>query len=157
MGKLKTSSPPPGCGRRRVDSQSHDPNLAKQEAAQAQQQLKVTINIDSNVTQCKRMFVTESAALCQLCEQKHQTERKKWLEEKLSLIGQAKEAEDKRNQEMRKFVDDRERYGKQQSHLVITFLLITYLGITKIKRVDGTSFPFKISCPFSKVVFNSTL
>ncbi|XP_016892657.1 kinesin-like protein KIF20B isoform X3 [Cynoglossus semilaevis] len=92
VGKLKTSSPPPGCGRRRVDSQSHDPNLAKQEAAQAQQQLK-------------------------LCEQKHQTERKKWLEEKLSLIGQAKEAEDKRNQEMRKFVDDRERYGKQQSHL----------------------------------------
>ncbi|XP_024152502.1 kinesin-like protein KIF20B isoform X2 [Oryzias melastigma] len=48
---------------------------------------------------------------------KHQTERKKWLEEKLSLIGQAKEAEDKRNQEMRKFAEDRERYSRQQGQL----------------------------------------
>lgn len=50
--------------------------------------------------------------------EKHQAERKKWLEEKLSLIGIAKEAEDKRNQEMRKFVEDRERYTRQQSQLV---------------------------------------
>ncbi|KAF6738695.1 Kinesin-like protein KIF20B [Oryzias melastigma] len=49
--------------------------------------------------------------------EKHQTERKKWLEEKLSLIGQAKEAEDKRNQEMRKFAEDRERYSRQQGQL----------------------------------------
>uniref|UniRef100_A0A3B4TKX1 Kinesin family member 20Ba n=1 Tax=Seriola dumerili TaxID=41447 RepID=A0A3B4TKX1_SERDU len=53
----------------------------------------------------------------QLCTDKHQAERKKWLEEKLSLIGQAKEAEDKRNQDMRKFADDRERYNRQQSQL----------------------------------------
>ncbi|GAA6235615.1 kinesin-like protein KIF20B [Lates japonicus] len=71
---------------------SDDLKLAKQEAAQAQDRLK-------------------------LCTEKHQAERKKWLEEKLSLIGQAKEAEDKRNQEMRKFAEDRERYTRQQSQL----------------------------------------
>lgn len=58
----------------------------------------------------------------QLCTEKHQTERKKWLEEKLSLIGQAKEAEDKRNHEMRKFAEDRERYTRQQSQLVRSWL-----------------------------------
>ncbi|XP_069394674.1 kinesin-like protein KIF20B isoform X2 [Paralichthys olivaceus] len=71
-------------------SQDRDVRQAKQEAAQAQEKLK-------------------------LCTDKHQAERKKWLEEKLSLIGQAKEAEDKRNQEMRKFAEDRERYARQQS------------------------------------------
>ncbi|KAG7231834.1 hypothetical protein INR49_010280 [Caranx melampygus] len=75
-----------------VDGQSDDLKLAKQEAARAQESLK-------------------------LCTDKHQAERKKWLEEKLSLIGQAKEAEDKRNQDMRKFADDRERYNRQQSQL----------------------------------------
>ncbi|XP_022604364.1 kinesin-like protein KIF20B [Seriola dumerili] len=77
---------------RPLDSQSDDLKLAKQEAARAQESLK-------------------------LCTDKHQAERKKWLEEKLSLIGQAKEAEDKRNQDMRKFADDRERYNRQQSQL----------------------------------------
>ncbi|XP_070697167.1 kinesin-like protein KIF20B [Pempheris klunzingeri] len=75
-----------------VSSPSDDVNLAKQEAAKAQESLK-------------------------LCTEKHQAERRKWLEDKLSLIGQAKEAEDKRNQEMRKFAEDRERYTRQQSHL----------------------------------------
>ncbi|XP_042358648.1 kinesin-like protein KIF20B isoform X2 [Plectropomus leopardus] len=77
---------------RQVDSPSDDLKLAKLEAAQAQESLK-------------------------LCNEKHQAERKKWLEEKLSLIGQAKEAEDKRNQEMRKFAEDRERFTRQQSQL----------------------------------------
>ncbi|XP_024857829.1 kinesin-like protein KIF20B isoform X2 [Kryptolebias marmoratus] len=76
----------------RVDSPSEDLRLAKEKASQAQESLTT---------------FTE----------KHQAERKKWLEEKLSLIGQAKEAEDKRNQEMRKFAEDRERYTRQQSHL----------------------------------------
>ncbi|KAF7653067.1 hypothetical protein LDENG_00087710, partial [Lucifuga dentata] len=75
-----------------TDSQSDDLKLAKQEAAKAQDSLK-------------------------LCTEKHQAERKKWLEEKLSLIGQAKEAEDKRNQEMRKFAEDRERRAQQQNQL----------------------------------------
>lgn len=54
----------------------------------------------------------------QLSLEKHQAERRKWLEEKLLLIGQAKEAEDKRNQDMRRFMEDRERFTRQQSHLV---------------------------------------
>ncbi|XP_027131334.1 kinesin-like protein KIF20B isoform X3 [Larimichthys crocea] len=78
--------------RHQVDDPSDELKAAKQEAAQAQESLK-------------------------LFTDKHQAERKKWLEEKLSLIGQAKEAEDKRNQEMRKFVEDRERYNRQQSQL----------------------------------------
>ncbi|KAK9541299.1 hypothetical protein VZT92_001355 [Zoarces viviparus] len=75
-----------------MDSQSDDLKLAKQETAQAQESLT-------------------------LRAEKHQAERKKWLEEKLSLIGQAKEAEDKRNREMRKFAEDRERHTRQQSQL----------------------------------------
>ncbi|XP_074531941.1 kinesin-like protein KIF20B isoform X2 [Halichoeres trimaculatus] len=75
-----------------VDNSSDELTLAKQEVTQTQESLK-------------------------LCNEKHQTERRKWMEEKLSLIGQAKEAEDKRNQEMRKFADDRERYTRQQSQL----------------------------------------
>uniref|UniRef100_A0A087YHJ4 Kinesin family member 20Ba n=1 Tax=Poecilia formosa TaxID=48698 RepID=A0A087YHJ4_POEFO len=71
---------------------SDDLRLAREEASRAQQSLKV---------------LTE----------KQQAERRKWQEEKLSLIGQAKEAEDKRNQEMRKFAEDRERYCRQQSLL----------------------------------------
>ncbi|KAM7385210.1 hypothetical protein PAMP_001304 [Pampus punctatissimus] len=75
-----------------TENPSDDIKQAKQEAVQAQESLK-------------------------LCTEKHQAERKKWLEEKLSLIGQAKEAEDKRNHEMRKFAEDRERYTRQHSQL----------------------------------------
>ncbi|XP_047207165.1 kinesin-like protein KIF20B isoform X3 [Girardinichthys multiradiatus] len=75
-----------------ADGPSEDLKLAKDEASQAQESLKI---------------FTE----------KHQAERRKWQEEKLSLIGQAKEAEHKRNQEMRKFAEDRERYSRQQSLL----------------------------------------
>ncbi|XP_013874657.1 kinesin-like protein KIF20B [Austrofundulus limnaeus] len=75
----------------RVDP-SEDFRLAKEAASQAQESLKM---------------LTE----------KHQAERRKWLEERLSLIGQAKEAEEKRNQEMRKFAEDRERCTRQQSNL----------------------------------------
>ncbi|KAM4599524.1 kinesin-like protein KIF20B [Fundulus heteroclitus] len=71
---------------------SEDLDLAKDEASRAQESLKI---------------LTE----------KSQAERRRWQEEKLSLIGQAKEAEDKRNQEMRKFAEDRERYCRQQSLL----------------------------------------
>ncbi|KAM4607419.1 kinesin-like protein KIF20B [Polymixia lowei] len=74
------------------NSQSADLTLAKQEAVKAQETLK-------------------------LCTEKHQADRRKWLEEKMCLIGQAKEAEEKRNQEMRKFADNRERHTRQQSQL----------------------------------------
>ncbi|XP_029962136.1 kinesin-like protein KIF20B [Salarias fasciatus] len=49
--------------------------------------------------------------------EKHQEERRRWQEEKMSLMGQAKAAEERRNQEMRKFMEDRERYSRQQSQL----------------------------------------
>lgn len=38
--------------------------------------------------------------------------------EKLALIGQAKEAEERRNQDMRRFADDRERHARQQAEVV---------------------------------------
>ncbi|XP_068955295.1 kinesin-like protein KIF20B isoform X2 [Petaurus breviceps papuanus] len=42
-------------------------------------------------------------------EQRHQGDRKKWLEEKTVLITQAKEAENHRNREMKKYIEDRAR------------------------------------------------
>ncbi|XP_029558806.1 kinesin-like protein KIF20B isoform X4 [Salmo trutta] len=74
------------------DSQSDEAKLAIQEAVQAQVTLK-------------------------LCTEKHQVDRRKWLEEKTVLIRLAKEAEDKRNQEMRKFADGRKRHAKQQTQV----------------------------------------
>ncbi|NWT14883.1 KI20B protein, partial [Vireo altiloquus] len=50
-------------------------------------------------------------------EVKYQTDRKKWLEEKMGLINQVKEAENHRNREMRKFVEDREHHVKQQAEI----------------------------------------
>ncbi|XP_060097286.1 kinesin-like protein KIF20B [Heteronotia binoei] len=47
------------------------------------------------------------------CEEKHQTDRKKWLAEKMILITQAKEAETHRNREMKRFAGDREQHTKQ--------------------------------------------
>ncbi|XP_061767460.1 kinesin-like protein KIF20B isoform X2 [Nerophis ophidion] len=75
-----------------ADGLSHDLELAKQKAARAEENLK-------------------------LWEEKQLAERHRWKGEKLALIGQIKEAEDKRNQEMKKFVEDRERYLGQQVHL----------------------------------------
>ncbi|XP_075902218.1 kinesin-like protein KIF20B isoform X2 [Nelusetta ayraudi] len=72
--------------------QSEDFNSAKREAAQAQESLKLSL-------------------------EKQQAERRKWLEEKLLLIGQAKEAEERRNQDMKRFAEDRERFTRQQSQL----------------------------------------
>ncbi|KAM8806044.1 kinesin-like protein KIF20B [Eudromia elegans] len=50
-------------------------------------------------------------------EEKYQTDRKKWLEEKMGLINQVKEAENHRNREMRKFAEDRECHVKQQAEI----------------------------------------
>ncbi|XP_058698011.1 kinesin-like protein KIF20B [Poecile atricapillus] len=50
-------------------------------------------------------------------EAKYQTDRKKWLEEKMGLINQVKEAENHRNRDMRKFVEDREHHVKQQAEI----------------------------------------
>ncbi|XP_074963919.1 kinesin-like protein KIF20B isoform X1 [Phalacrocorax aristotelis] len=50
-------------------------------------------------------------------EAKYQSDRKKWLEEKMGLINQVKEAESHRNREMRKFAEDRERHVEQQAEI----------------------------------------
>ncbi|NWS80067.1 KI20B protein, partial [Toxostoma redivivum] len=50
-------------------------------------------------------------------EAKYQSDRKKWLEEKTGLLNQVKEAENHRNREMRKFVEDREHHVKQQAEI----------------------------------------
>lgn len=101
-----------------AESLSHDLKKANKEAAQAQENLKVTclIWVFFNFQNLDQLL--ESVVCSQLCTEKHQAERRKWQEEKLSLIGQAKEAEDKRNQEMRKFIEDRERFNQQQRQLV---------------------------------------
>ncbi|KAM9325023.1 kinesin-like protein KIF20B [Gastrophryne carolinensis] len=61
--------------------------------------------------------VTKLQAELNAFEEKYSNDRKKWLEEKKTLISQAKEAENHRNKEMRKFVEDRERYTKQQAEM----------------------------------------
>ncbi|XP_028916356.1 kinesin-like protein KIF20B isoform X2 [Ornithorhynchus anatinus] len=50
-------------------------------------------------------------------EKKHEADRRKWVEEKMGLITQAKEAENHRNREMKKYTKDRERHAKQQTEL----------------------------------------
>ncbi|XP_025027030.1 kinesin-like protein KIF20B [Python bivittatus] len=46
-------------------------------------------------------------------KEQHETDRRKWLAEKMLLITQAKEAETLRNKEMKKFAGDKEHYAKQ--------------------------------------------
>ncbi|XP_022425081.1 kinesin-like protein KIF20B isoform X2 [Delphinapterus leucas] len=50
-------------------------------------------------------------------EQKYKADRKKWLEEKMMLLTQAKEAENLRNKEMKKYAEDREHCLKQQNEM----------------------------------------
>ncbi|XP_074195500.1 kinesin-like protein KIF20B isoform X1 [Rhinolophus sinicus] len=52
-------------------------------------------------------------------EQKYKSDKKKWLDEKMMLITQAKEAENLRNKEMKKYAEDRERCLKQQTEVEI--------------------------------------
>ncbi|MFT7807231.1 kinesin-like protein KIF20B [Arapaima gigas] len=67
-------------------------------------------------SQCERRLqeMNETAEKMKLSDKKYQADRKKWLDEKLILINQAKAAEERRNRDMRKFADDRERYAKIQ-------------------------------------------
>ncbi|KAI1886885.1 hypothetical protein AGOR_G00200390 [Albula goreensis] len=48
---------------------------------------------------------------------KYQADKKKWLEEKLLLIRQVKEAEERRNQDMKKYADDRMHHNKLQTEV----------------------------------------
>ncbi|XP_053366473.1 kinesin-like protein KIF20B [Clarias gariepinus] len=49
--------------------------------------------------------------------EKHQAERRKWTDEKLVLIAQAKDAEERRNQDMRRYAEDRERHARQHTEM----------------------------------------
>ncbi|XP_045147354.1 kinesin-like protein KIF20B isoform X2 [Echinops telfairi] len=50
-------------------------------------------------------------------QQKYNADRKKWVEEKMMLITQTKEAENLRNKEMKRHAEDRERCSKQQKEV----------------------------------------
>ncbi|XP_055722768.1 kinesin-like protein KIF20B isoform X3 [Salvelinus fontinalis] len=91
------------------DNQSDEAKLAIQEAIQAQVTLK-------------------------LCTEKHQADRRKWLEEKTVLIRLAKEAEDKRNQEMRKFADGRKLHAKQQTQVEGLVAQLSEKGLKPTKK-----------------------
>ncbi|XP_059374849.1 kinesin-like protein KIF20B [Carassius carassius] len=71
-------------------------------------------SFSDDVLQARQQTAQTQESL-KLASEKHQAERKKWMEEKLVLIGQAKKAEERRNQDMRRFADDRERHARQQA------------------------------------------
>ncbi|KTG39572.1 hypothetical protein cypCar_00005709, partial [Cyprinus carpio] len=73
-------------------------------------------SISDDVLQARQQ-TTQAQESLKLANEKHQAERKKWMEDKLVLIGQAKEAEDRRNQDMRRYADDRERHARQQAEM----------------------------------------
>ncbi|XP_037397646.1 kinesin-like protein KIF20B isoform X1 [Pygocentrus nattereri] len=72
--------------------------------------------VADDLTQAKKEAAHAQESL-NLAAEKHQAERKKWLEEKLVLIAQAKEAEERRNQDMRRYADDRERRARQHTEM----------------------------------------
>ncbi|XP_063194536.1 kinesin-like protein KIF20B [Chroicocephalus ridibundus] len=78
-------------------------------------QQKMSKNEEKNINENKELIKLQKEL--KENEAKYQTERKKWLEEKMALISQAKEAESHRNREMRKFAEDRERHVKQQAEI----------------------------------------
>lgn len=71
----------------------------------------------NNNTESLKTNVTKLQNQLKELEEKFTNDKKKWFEEKKTLIAQAKESENQRNREMRKFADDRERFGKQQAEL----------------------------------------
>ncbi|NXV29607.1 KI20B protein, partial [Rissa tridactyla] len=87
--------------------------LNKQSDGDLQQ--KMSKNEEKNINENKELIKLQKEL--KENEAKYQTERKKWLEEKMALISQAKEAESHRNREMRKFAEDRERHVKQQAEI----------------------------------------
>ncbi|CAL8280715.1 unnamed protein product [Lota lota] len=75
-----------------------------------------TQRLQSELQQARQEVIQAQESL-KLCAERQQADRRRWLEEKMLLIGQAKEAEEKRNQEMRKFAEDRERHAREHIQL----------------------------------------
>ncbi|XP_046712185.1 kinesin-like protein KIF20B isoform X2 [Silurus meridionalis] len=69
-----------------------------------------------DITRAKEEAARAQGAL-ETVNEKHQAERKKWAEEKLVLISQAKDAEERRNQDMRRYAEDRERHVRQHTEM----------------------------------------
>ena len=62
------------------------------------------------------------------------------------LIGQAKEAEEKRNQEMRKFAEDRERHAREHIQLVpANFTLFSVTCITSSLSLSSVTLALSLS------------
>ncbi|KFP43149.1 Kinesin-like KIF20B, partial [Chlamydotis macqueenii] len=78
-------------------------------------QEKMSKNEEKNINENKELIKLQKEL--KENEAKYQSDRKKWLEEKMGLISQVKEAENHRNREMRKFAEDRERHVKQQAEI----------------------------------------
>ncbi|KAM4030748.1 kinesin-like protein KIF20B isoform 2-T2 [Anomaloglossus baeobatrachus] len=78
--------------------------------------LELSREANNNTETSKTQAVELQSQLKEL-EEKFTNDKKKWFDERKTLIAQAKESESQRNREMRKFADDRERYGKQQAEL----------------------------------------
>ncbi|KFR11546.1 Kinesin-like KIF20B [Opisthocomus hoazin] len=78
-------------------------------------QQKMSKNEEKNVNENEELIKLQKEL--KENEAKYQTDRKKWLEEKMELIGLVKEAESHRNGEMRKFAEDGERHVKQQAEI----------------------------------------
>ncbi|XP_066549061.1 kinesin-like protein KIF20B isoform X3 [Amia ocellicauda] len=64
-----------------------------------------------------RREVDNLKEILKLSEEKHQADRRKWQEERLTLIKQAKEAEVRRHNDMKKYAEDRERHSKMQTEV----------------------------------------
>ncbi|NXH76680.1 KI20B protein, partial [Hydrobates tethys] len=78
-------------------------------------QQKMSKNEEKNINENEELIKLEKEL--KENEAKYQTDRKKWLEEKMGLISQVKETESHRNREMRKFAEDRERHVEQQAEI----------------------------------------
>ncbi|XP_040292577.1 kinesin-like protein KIF20B isoform X1 [Bufo bufo] len=72
---------------------------------------------ETNNTETSKTDVIKLQNQLKDLEEKFCNDKKKWFEERKTLITQAKESENQRNKEMRKYADDRERYGKQQAEM----------------------------------------
>ncbi|KAM7169147.1 kinesin-like protein KIF20B isoform 1-T1 [Macrochelys suwanniensis] len=79
-------------------------------------QQKINKHEDKNIDAVRGELISLQERLKEI-EEKCRTDRKKWVEEKMGLITQVKEAENHRNREMRKFAEDRERHVKQQTEV----------------------------------------
>uniref|UniRef100_A0A8C3TEU5 Kinesin family member 20B n=1 Tax=Chelydra serpentina TaxID=8475 RepID=A0A8C3TEU5_CHESE len=86
----------------------------KKSNSEWQQQIKK--HEDKNIDAVRGELISLQERLKEI-EEKCKTDRKKWVEEKMGLITQVKEAENHRNREMKKFAEDRERHVKQQTEV----------------------------------------